>query len=220
MRRGPTVFCSQITSYTFLIQRKIARRLQHTATSFITKECKHIAHGENVYNKYSWSAFHDNLREMSVIFIFPSVCKIFLSTYLKIEAQMYGLLTHCILFLVKAFRSCLPSSEPMGISLVLLWAGTKSENSTGIKMYTAFILEAIRVSQDGIPEVFCQLFLYLSNQICLRSPLKKNHQAVDCNSWSETIHLIPYPPSGPSIKFTSPQFREKDVMWGSVKCFV
>lgn len=116
MRGGPTVFCSQITSSTFLIQRKIARRLRHTATS-ITKECKHMAHGENVYNKYSWSAFHENLREMSVMFIFPTICKVFLNTYFKIEPQIYGSLTHCILFLVKAFRS---STEFMGLFLIFL----------------------------------------------------------------------------------------------------
>ncbi|KAK4828658.1 hypothetical protein QYF61_000376 [Mycteria americana] len=49
------------------------------------------------------------------------------------------------------------------------------------------------------------------------SPL--GHQAVDCNSLSATIQPIPYPPSGPSIKSTSLQFRDKDVMQGSVKCF-
>lgn len=160
-----------MTSYTFLIQRKIAWRLQHTATSLITKECKHIAHGENVYNKYSWSAFHDNLRDMSVIFIFPTICKIFFNSNVKIEPQIYGSLTHCILFLVKAFRSCLHSTEFMDLSLVLLWEGTRSKNSTGIKMYTAFILKATRVPQDGIPEVFSLLFLYLATQLCLRSSL-------------------------------------------------
>lgn len=115
MGEGPTIFCPQLTSYTFLIQRKIARRLQHTATSFITKECKHVAHGENVYNKYSWSAFHDNLREMSDIFIFPTICKVFLNAYFRTEPQICRSLTHCILFLVKAFRSSLPSTEFMGL---------------------------------------------------------------------------------------------------------
>lgn len=86
MTGGPTVFCPQMTSYAFLIQtRKIAWQLQHTATSFIMKECKHVAHGENVYKKYSWSAFHNNLREMSVVFIFPTAWKTFLNTCYRTE---------------------------------------------------------------------------------------------------------------------------------------
>ncbi|NXG87431.1 RYR3 protein, partial [Stercorarius parasiticus] len=42
------------------------------------------------------------------------------------------------------------------------------------------------------------------------SPLR--HRAVDCNSLSVTIHPIPYPPSCPSTKSVSLQFRGKDVV--------
>ncbi|PKU36589.1 hypothetical protein llap_13111 [Limosa lapponica baueri] len=49
------------------------------------------------------------------------------------------------------------------------------------------------------------------------SPL--GHQAIDRNSLSATIHPIPYPPSGPSVKSMSLQFRDKDIMWDRVKCF-
>ncbi|KAK4832903.1 hypothetical protein QYF61_026546 [Mycteria americana] len=45
------------------------------------------------------------------------------------------------------------------------------------------------------------------------------HRAIDCNSLSATIQPIPYPPSSPSIKSMSLQFRDKDVVWDSVKCF-
>ncbi|NWT48188.1 RYR3 protein, partial [Chroicocephalus maculipennis] len=41
---------------------------------------------------------------------------------------------------------------------------------------------------------------------------KHGHRAVDCNSLSMTIHPIPYPPSCPSTKSTSLQFRDKDVV--------
>lgn len=172
MTGGPTIFCPQITSYTFLFQtRKIAWQLQHTA-SFITKECKHIAHGENVYNKYSWSAFCDNLRGMSVTFIFPTVCRIFLNTYYRTEPHIYGSLTRSISYLLKGFRSNPPSTEFMGLSLILLWVGTTSENSTGVKTYLALILEVkgtIIFPQTGIPDILNQLFLVLANQLCLSS---------------------------------------------------
>ncbi|KAK4827563.1 hypothetical protein QYF61_019187 [Mycteria americana] len=49
------------------------------------------------------------------------------------------------------------------------------------------------------------------------SPL--GYRAVDRNSLSVTIQPIPYPPSGPSVKSTSLQFRDKDVVWDSVRCF-
>ncbi|KAK4832092.1 hypothetical protein QYF61_020707 [Mycteria americana] len=49
------------------------------------------------------------------------------------------------------------------------------------------------------------------------SPL--GHRAVDHNSLSATIQPMPYPPSGLSVKSMSLQFRDKDVMWDSVKCF-
>ncbi|KAK4827407.1 hypothetical protein QYF61_017837 [Mycteria americana] len=49
------------------------------------------------------------------------------------------------------------------------------------------------------------------------SPL--GHRAIDHNSLSATIQPISYPPNGPSIKPTSPQFRDKDVVRDSVKCF-
>ncbi|KAK4811014.1 hypothetical protein QYF61_015718 [Mycteria americana] len=49
------------------------------------------------------------------------------------------------------------------------------------------------------------------------SPL--GHRAVDRNSLSVTIQPIPYPPSGPSVKSMSLQFRDKDVVRDSVKCF-
>lgn len=169
MTGGPTVFCPQVTSCTFLIQtRKIAWQLQHTATSFIMKECKHRAHGENVYNKYSWSAFRDNLREMSVIFIFPTVCKIFLNAYYRIEPHIYRSLTHSILYLLRGFRSNPPPTESMGLSWAALWVRTRSENSTGIKTYIALTLEVkgtILFPQTGIPEILNQLFLYLANQL-------------------------------------------------------
>ncbi|KAJ7407614.1 hypothetical protein BTVI_62564 [Pitangus sulphuratus] len=45
------------------------------------------------------------------------------------------------------------------------------------------------------------------------------HQAVDCNSLSSVNHPNPYPPSDPSAKTMSSQFRDKDVMQYSVKCF-
>ncbi|CAM9177511.1 unnamed protein product, partial [Bubo scandiacus] len=46
------------------------------------------------------------------------------------------------------------------------------------------------------------------------------HQAaVDSNALRVTVQPIPYPPSGPSIKSMSLQFRDKDVMQDSVKCF-
>ncbi|GAB0206720.1 mitochondrial enolase superfamily member 1 [Grus japonensis] len=50
------------------------------------------------------------------------------------------------------------------------------------------------------------------------SPL--GHGAVDRNSLSATIQLIPYPPSGPPIESMSLQFRDKDVLRDSVKCLV
>ncbi|KAK4813652.1 hypothetical protein QYF61_014951 [Mycteria americana] len=49
------------------------------------------------------------------------------------------------------------------------------------------------------------------------SPL--GHQAVDHNSLSASIQPVPHPPSGPSVKSMSLQFRDKDVMQDSVKCF-
>lgn len=42
---------------------------------------------------------------------------------------------------------------------------------------------------------------------------------IDHNSLSVTIQLIPYPPSGLSIKPMPLQFRDKDGMWDSVECF-
>ncbi|KAK4828488.1 hypothetical protein QYF61_026759 [Mycteria americana] len=44
----------------------------------------------------------------------------------------------------------------------------------------------------------------------------RGHQVVDRNSLSVTIQPIPYPLSGPSIKFISLQFRDKDVMLDGV----
>ena len=41
----------------------------------------------------------------------------------------------------------------------------------------------------------------------------------DSNSLSVTIQPIPCPPSGPSVKSMSLQFRDKDVVRDSVKCF-
>ncbi|KAK4824261.1 hypothetical protein QYF61_012527 [Mycteria americana] len=49
------------------------------------------------------------------------------------------------------------------------------------------------------------------------SPL--GHGAIDCNSLSVTIQPIPYPLSGPSVKSISLQFRDKDVVRDSLKCF-
>ncbi|KAK4816062.1 hypothetical protein QYF61_011070 [Mycteria americana] len=49
--------------------------------------------------------------------------------------------------------------------------------------------------------------------------LLNGHQAIDCNSLSATIQPIPYPLSGPSIKSMFLQFRDKDVLWDSVKCY-
>ncbi|GAB0197840.1 hypothetical protein GRJ2_002249400 [Grus japonensis] len=57
----------------------------------------------------------------------------------------------------------------------------------------------------------------LRNATCHWSPL--GHRAVDCNSLSVTVQPIPYPPSGLSVKSMSLQFRDKDVVWDSVKCF-
>ena len=45
------------------------------------------------------------------------------------------------------------------------------------------------------------------------------HWAIDYNSLSATIQSIPYPPSGPSIKSMCLQFRDKGVMWDTIKCF-
>ena len=45
------------------------------------------------------------------------------------------------------------------------------------------------------------------------------HWAVGHSSLSATIQPNPYPPNGPSIKSMSLQFRDKDVMWDSVKWF-
>lgn len=133
-----------------------------------------------MYNKYSWSAFRDNLREMSVTFIFSTVCKIFLNTYYKIEPHIYRSLTRSILYLLKGFRSNPPSTEFIGLSLISLRVGTRSENSTGVKMYIALILEVkgtIIFPRTGFPEILKQLFLYLANhQLCLSltSSVKKN----------------------------------------------
>ena len=44
------------------------------------------------------------------------------------------------------------------------------------------------------------------------------HRATDCNSVSASIKPVPYPASGPSVKSLSLQFRDKDIMWDSVKC--
>lgn len=49
------------------------------------------------------------------------------------------------------------------------------------------------------------------------SPL--GHWPVYCNSLIVTIQPIPYPQNGPSIKSSSHQLRQKDVMWDNVKCF-
>ncbi|KAK4830146.1 hypothetical protein QYF61_008634, partial [Mycteria americana] len=43
--------------------------------------------------------------------------------------------------------------------------------------------------------------------------------AIDRNSLSATIQPIPYTSSGPSVKSMSLQFRDKDVVWDSIKCF-
>jgi len=52
------------------------------------------------------------------------------------------------------------------------------------------------------------------NVTCHLFPL--GHRAIDCNSSSVTIQSNP---NVPSIKFMSLQFRDKNVMWDSVKCF-
>ena len=39
------------------------------------------------------------------------------------------------------------------------------------------------------------------------------HQGIDHSSLSATIQPIPNPPSGPSVKSISLQFRDNDVMW-------
>ncbi|KAK4823520.1 hypothetical protein QYF61_003029 [Mycteria americana] len=57
----------------------------------------------------------------------------------------------------------------------------------------------------------------LRKATCHSSPL--GHQAIDRNYLSETIQPIPYPSSGPSVKSMSLQFRDKDGMRDSVKCF-
>ncbi|KAK4808881.1 hypothetical protein QYF61_007996 [Mycteria americana] len=57
----------------------------------------------------------------------------------------------------------------------------------------------------------------LRNAACHCSP--PGHRAIDHNSLSATIQPIPYPPSGPSVKSTSLQFRDKDVVRDSIKCF-
>lgn len=36
----------------------------------------------------------------------------------------------------------------------------------------------------------------------------------------KTVQLIPYPLSGPSVKSMRLQFRDKDVAWDSIKCFM
>ncbi|KAK4831337.1 hypothetical protein QYF61_017468 [Mycteria americana] len=57
----------------------------------------------------------------------------------------------------------------------------------------------------------------LRNATCPWFPL--GHRAVDRNSLSVTMQPISYPPSSPSIKSMSLQFRDKDVVQDSVKCF-
>jgi len=48
-----------------------------------------------------------------------------------------------------------------------------------------------------------------------RSP--PGHQAIDYNSLCASIEPVPYPTSGPSVKSMSFQFRDKDIIWESVK---
>jgi len=57
----------------------------------------------------------------------------------------------------------------------------------------------------------------LRNTTCHWSPL--GHRAVDQNSSSATTQPIPCPPSGLSIKSMCLQFRDKDALRDSVKCF-
>lgn len=45
------------------------------------------------------------------------------------------------------------------------------------------------------------------------------HWGTDHNSLSGPTQLIPYPPSGPSIRLMSLQLRDKDMVWDSVKHF-
>lgn len=56
----------------------------------------------------------------------------------------------------------------MGLSLILLWVGSTSEDSTRVKTYLALILEikgTIMFPKTGIPEILEQLFLYWANQL-------------------------------------------------------
>ena len=57
----------------------------------------------------------------------------------------------------------------MGRSLISLSVETRSENTIGIKMYTALILEVketIIFPQTVIPQILNQLLLWLANQLC------------------------------------------------------
>jgi len=45
------------------------------------------------------------------------------------------------------------------------------------------------------------------------------HQAIDRNILGATIQPVPYPLRGPSVESMSLHFRDKDVVWDSVKCF-
>jgi len=56
----------------------------------------------------------------------------------------------------------------------------------------------------------------LRHNTCHWSP--PGHRAFDCNSLSVSIEPVPYPTSGPSVKSTSFQFRDKDIMRDSVEC--
>lgn len=57
----------------------------------------------------------------------------------------------------------------------------------------------------------------LRNINCHWHPL--GHGAPDHNSLSATIQPVPYPARDPSVKHTTAQFRDKDVLWDRVKCF-
>lgn len=61
------------------------------------------------------------------------------------------------------------------------------------------------------------LILIPGNATCHWSPL--GHWATDLNSSRVTIQPIPYWPTNPSIKSTSLQFSDKNVVWDTVKCF-
>ncbi|KAK4826701.1 hypothetical protein QYF61_010916 [Mycteria americana] len=108
---------------------------------------------------------------------------------------------------VKVLLDCIPSLQQVDRTTQLGVVGKLAEGALN---------PTVHVADKDVKQHWSQ-YRPLRNATRHWSPL--GHQAVECNSLSATIQPIPYPPSGPSVRSMSLQFRDKDVTWDSAKCF-